>query len=98
MGIAYVFALVTGFVSAGFIASLWPLFSRREVSFGLLYPVGRLLLLEVFVVAFSMPVLLLKLGVAQIRAGRFVSLAWSAIIGAVFSGFFQGVALLSLMY
>ncbi len=98
MGTAYIFALVTGFVSAGFIASLWPLLSRREVSFGLLYPAGRLLLVEVFVVVLSMPVLLLKLGVAQIRAGRFVSLAWSAIIGAVFSGFFQGVALLSLMY
>ncbi len=98
MGVAYFFALLTGFVSAGFVASLWPLITRREVSFGLLYPAGVLLPLEVFVVVFSTPLLLLKLGVEQIKGKRFVTLAWSAIAGAVFTGFFQGVALLSLMY
>ena len=98
MGIVYLFALVTGFVSAGFVASLWGLFGRREASFGLLYPASYLLPLEVLVVVFSTPLLLLKLGVAQIRAGRFVAFAWSAVVGAVFTGFFQGVALLSLMY
>jgi len=98
MGIAYVFALLTGFVFAGFVASAWPLITRREVSFGLLYPAGVLLPLEVFVVVFSTPLLLLKLGVELVRHKRFLALAWSAIAGAVFTGFFQGVALLFLMY
>lgn len=98
MGIAYVFALVAGFVLAGFVASLWALVARREVSFGLLYPAGTLLPLDLIAVVLSTPLLLLKIGAAQIQKGRFVALAWSAIVGALFSGFFQGVALLSLMY
>lgn len=98
MGIVYLFALVAGFVSAGFVASLWGLLGRREASFGLLYPASFLLPLEVIVVVLATPLLLLKLGVAQIRAGRFVTLAWAAVAGAIFTGFFQGVALLSLLY
>ncbi len=98
MGFAYFFALITGFVSAGFVASLWPLLSRREVSFGLLYPAGILLPIEIFVVVFSTPLLLLKSGVKLMKTRQLALLAWTAIAGAVFSGFFQGVALLSLMY
>ncbi len=98
MDIAYVFALITGFVLAGFMTSLWPLLSKREVSFGLLFPAGALLPVEVFVVVLSLPLLLLKIGANQIAKGRFISLAWSAIAGALLSSFFQGVALLSLIY
>lgn len=98
MSIAYLFALVAGFVSAGFVASLWALIARREVSFGLLYPAGALLPFDLIAVVFSTPLLLLKIGAVQIKKGRFLTLAWSAIAGALFAGFFQGVALLSLMY
>ena len=98
MSIAYVFALVTGFVLAGFISSLWPLVARREVSFGLLYPAGMLLPLEIFVVVISVPLLLLKIGVGQFVAGQFRSLGVMALVGALLTGFLQGVALLSLVY
>ena len=98
MGFAYVMALLTGFVFAGFVSSLWPLVTRREVSFGLLYPASHLMLFEVFVVVLSTPLLLLKTGVDQLKAGRYPSLGWGAVIGAIFCGFFQGVAVLSIMY
>lgn len=97
MGIAYLFALLSGFVFAGFVASLWPLIVRREVSFSLLYPASNLLAVEVFVVVFSIPLLLLKLGVAQMQRGKFVAMAWCAIGGSVLCGFLQGVALLSIV-
>ncbi len=66
MGFAYVMALLTGFVFAGFVSSLWPLVTRREVSFGLLYPASHLMLFEVFVVVLSTPLLLLKTGVGAL--------------------------------
>ena len=98
MGFAYLMALLTGFVFAGFVSSLWPLIARREVSFGLLFPASYLLPFEVLVVVFSAPLLLLKTGVRQLKTKRYVVLAWGAIFSAVFCGFFQGVAVLSFMY
>jgi hypothetical protein len=98
MSFAFVLALLTGFVSAGFISSLWPLLGGRNVSFGLLMSAGFLLPLEVLVVTFSIPLLLLKMGTRQITGGRFLMLGWSAVGAAVLSGFFQGVVVLSVMY
>ena len=95
---SYAFALVTGFVFAGFISCLWPLIARREVSFGLLFPASSLVAFEVLVVVFATPLLLLQLAVGQLSKGRYRSLAWSALAGAVFAGFFQGVAVLSVMF
>jgi len=93
----YTFALVTGFVFAGFISSCWSLITKKEVSFGLLYPAGHLLAVELFVVVFSVPLLLLKLALRGLARGRYRLFAWSAMMGAFFTGFFQGVAVLSLM-
>jgi len=94
---AYGLAVLTGFVFAGFVSSSWPLITRRDVSFKLLYPAGNLMLLEVFIVVFSVPLLLLKIGVAQLAKGRYRSLAWACVAGSIFTGFFQGVAVLSLV-
>jgi len=93
----YTFALVTGFVFAGFVSSCWSLITQREVSFGLLYPAGHLLAVELIVVVFSVPLLLLKLALSRLAHGRYRLFAWSAMVGAFFTGFFQGVAVLSLM-
>lgn len=98
MEFAYFFAILTGFVFAGFVSSLWPLMGQREVSFGLLYPASHLLPLELPVVVFSTPVLLLKLGVALFNGRRFNLLAAGVVVGSVLAGFFQGVVVLSLMY
>lgn len=98
MSFEYFFALLTGFVFAGFVSSLWPLVGGRAVSFGLLMPASFLLPLEVIVVTFSTPLLLLKMGVSQIKAGKYLLLGWGAVSAAVFSSFFQGVVVLSVMY
>ncbi len=98
MGVAYLFALLTGFVFAGFISSIWPLIGGREVSFTLLLKTGFFAPFEVLVVVFSTPLLLLKLGVRQLLAGRSVVFGWGAIAGAIMCSFFQGVVVISSVY
>ncbi len=98
MSIAYLFALLTGFVFAGFVSSVWPLLGGRDVSFSLLRQTSFLAPFEVLVVVFCIPVLLLKLGVGQISSGHSMLIGFSAIGGAIMCSFFQGVVVISGAY
>ena len=95
MGVAYLFALLTGFVFAGFVSSIWALVSGRDVSFSLLVQTSFLAPFEVLVVVFSVPLLLMKLGVKHLAIGESMSFAWGFIGASVLCGFFQGVIVMS---
>lgn len=98
MGVAYLFALFTGFVFAGVISSVWPLVAKREVTFSMLQNTTILMPFEIFVVVFSVPWLLLKQGARQLNTGTALRLGWALVGGAIICGFFQGVVVLSAMY
>ncbi len=98
MAFAYFFALMTGLVSAGFVATLWPLIGGRPVSWSILQSTTLLLPLELIVVVFSTPFLLAKAGARLYSSGKFRGVALGAYGGSLLSGFLQGVALLSILY
>ena len=98
MFVAYVFAVLTGIVSAGFVSSIWPLLAGRPVRFSLLLETGNLLPLEVLIVVLSGPLLLLREGALQLGRQRHVRLGFVALTGALCWSFFQGVVVLTLLY
>lgn len=97
MVIAYLFALLTGFVFAGFVSSLWSLLTGRALTFGLLGRTGALLLVDVVVITVCFPLLVLKLGINLIAGTRHMMLGLGAVCGAIVCSFFQGVVLLSVI-
>lgn len=95
---AYLFALLTGFVLAGFVSSLWSLLIGRKVSFSLLFRSGGLLPVDVLVVTFSVPLLLMQMGIEQVARSGLGKFGIGAITGSIICSFFQGVVLLSVIY
>lgn len=98
MFFAYLFALLIGFVSAGFIASLWPLIGGRDVSVQMLRTTTMLLPFEILAVVLAMPLLLVKTGAQLVSGGTYRGWGIFAFGGSIISSFFQGVALLSIAY
>lgn len=98
MYVAYVFAVLTGFVFAGFVYSLFVVITGREPSEDMiLFPTGHFLL-EVPIVILSAPYILGKSGIYRIWERGHVKLGTAAIIGAAGWSFMQGVLVLTAIY
>ena len=98
MYVAYVFALLTGIVSAGFVSSIWPLVTGRAIGFGSLLEPDVLLPLKVIAVVLSGPVLLLREGAGRVLTHGQLRLGLWALAGSLCWSFFQGVIVLTVMY
>jgi hypothetical protein len=91
-----IYTILVGFVSAGFVGSLWGLVAGRTPSPALLCERNILMPVAVLAVVLHTPVLLLKHGCLRFGQGRLAGLALIALSTAWC--FLQGVFILTHMF
>jgi len=94
--IGYLFALATGLVFSGLIASLWELVSDEPLSFNLIARLDLLSPLRGLILAVSLPCKLSMLALSKISAQPFAALAALAIAGLW--SFMQGVVIMTQVF
>jgi hypothetical protein len=92
----WIYTLTVGFVSAGFVGSLWGMFAGREPGTAILFERSFLMPVAVLALVFHTPILLLKHGCLRFGQGRIAGLALIAF-SAVWC-FLQGVFILTQMF
>lgn len=92
----WIYTALVGFVSAGFVGSLWGLFAGRTPSPALLFERSFLTPVAVLAVVLHTPILLLKHGCLRFGQGRLAGLALVALSAAWC--FLQGVFILTTMF
>ena len=92
----WIYTLIVGFVSAGFVGSLWGMFAGREPEPSLLLERNLVTPLAVAALVFHSPIILLKHGCLGFAQGRMKGLALIAF--SALWCFLQGVFILTQMF
>jgi hypothetical protein len=96
MAMIWIYTVVVGFVSAGFVGSLWGMVAGTEPRTAILFERSWVTPVAVLALVFHSPILLLKHGCLRFGQGRLAGLALIAFAGLWC--FLQGIFILTQMF